>query len=119
MDYQQKEQLTATLKKQRDELRALLERHANKDAHVKDDFHARFPSYGDMDEENAEEVSDFEDEVSIDRGLEALLQATDEALAAIEKGTYGTCRVCGKEIDFERLSIVPSTTLCREHKGKR
>lgn len=117
MDDQQQEELQQALEQQRTELRELLNRSANKDKHVRDDFHARFPSYGDDDEANAEEVSDFEDTVGIDRDLERLLQETDAALEALKQGTYGMCRVCGKPIEQERLIAMPSTTLCLEHKA--
>jgi RNA polymerase-binding protein DksA len=36
----------------------------------------------------------------------------DEALKRIEKGTYGVCLVCGKEIPKERLQEVPHTRHC-------
>lgn len=30
----------------------------------------------------------------------------------MDKGDYGTCEFCGKEIGFERLDIVPTAKLC-------
>ncbi len=40
-----------------------------------------------------------------------------EALERIEKGTYdGKCKVCGKEINFERLKAVPHASKCIECK---
>jgi len=46
---------------------------------------------------------------------EDMIEEIDEALAAIEAGTYGICKVCGKEIEFDRLDIIPETLLCFEH----
>ncbi|QQK76893.1 TraR/DksA C4-type zinc finger protein [Salicibibacter cibarius] len=43
------------------------------------------------------------------------LEAVHEALQAIENGTYGRCAVCGEPIPYERLEIVPETTLCIKH----
>lgn len=40
------------------------------------------------------------------------LSAIDDALEKIDKGTYGTCSICGTTIDEERLDAIPSTTLC-------
>ena len=39
-------------------------------------------------------------------------------LEAIEKGTYGKCQVCGEEIPFERLAVLPSTLHCVNHSPK-
>lgn len=57
-------------------------------------------------EEILAELSDIEIEI---------LKAIDDALERIENGTYGTCEVCGKEIEKERLEALPWTTLCIEH----
>ena len=40
------------------------------------------------------------------------LENIDEALRNIDKGIYGTCEVCGKEIPRERLEAMPSAKLC-------
>ena len=56
----------------------------------------------------------------LDEGLEEnaehMLGEVEGALARIEDGTYGTCVVCGKPIDDERLRAVPYATLCIEDK---
>ena len=36
-----------------------------------------------------------------------------QALARIEKGSYGTCLECGEPISQERLEAVPYAPLCR------
>jgi len=41
-----------------------------------------------------------------------ILQAIEEALWRIEKGTYGICRDCGEEIAKARLKILPFATRC-------
>ena len=43
------------------------------------------------------------------------LHDIEHALALIEKGTYGRCEVCGKDIPYERLSVLPTATTCSEH----
>ncbi|RMH97354.1 MAG: TraR/DksA family transcriptional regulator [Calditrichaeota bacterium] len=43
---------------------------------------------------------------------EKYLQQINQALQRIELGEYGVCRVCGKEIDVQRLEIVPTTRIC-------
>jgi|LSQX01.2.fsa_nt_gb YteA family regulatory protein len=48
--------------------------------------------------------------------MENRLRMIDDALTAIEKGTYGTCEVCGGKISEERLTAIPYTTLCQNCK---
>jgi YteA family regulatory protein len=43
------------------------------------------------------------------------LEKVDNALKAIEDGTYGQCEECGGDIPYERLEAVPHTTVCIEH----
>jgi DnaK suppressor protein len=40
------------------------------------------------------------------------LLRVENALAAIQKGTYGTCRRCGGAIALERLEIQPDAVVC-------
>ena len=49
---------------------------------------------------------------------EKYIRQIDEALERIENGTYGICRVTGKEIGKERLEAVPTTTISYEAKLK-
>lgn len=49
---------------------------------------------------------------------EKYIRQIDEALGRIKDGTYGICRVTGKEIGRERLEAVPTTTISYEAKLK-
>ena len=46
-----------------------------------------------------------------------LVYHIDEALRRIENGTYGKCHGCGKQIQVQRLKIVPHARLCIECKS--
>jgi DnaK suppressor protein len=48
-----------------------------------------------------------------------ILQAIEEALGRIEKGTYGVCRDCGEEIAAPRLNAIPWTRVCIACKEKQ
>ena len=48
-----------------------------------------------------------------------ILQAIDEALARIEKGTFGVCRDCGEEIAAARMNAIPWTRVCITCKEKQ
>ena len=48
-----------------------------------------------------------------------ILQAIDEALGRIEKGTYGVCRDCGEPVAQARLDAIPWTRVCIACKEKQ
>jgi DnaK suppressor protein len=48
-----------------------------------------------------------------------ILQAIEEALQRIEKGTYGVCRDCGEPIAEARLRAIPWTRVCISCKEKQ
>jgi len=39
----------------------------------------------------------------------------DAALSRLDDGSWGRCRVCGQEIDGERLEARPQVDTCRDH----
>ena len=43
------------------------------------------------------------------------IQAINNALARMKLGKYGSCEVCGKEIEVERLEAIPWTSVCSKH----
>jgi DnaK suppressor protein len=43
------------------------------------------------------------------------IQAINRALARMELGEYGSCEVCGKGIEVERLEAIPWTSVCSKH----
>src|SRR6266581_796419 len=48
-----------------------------------------------------------------------ILQAIEEALWRIDKGTYGVCRDCGEPIAPARLNAIPWTRVCITCKEKQ
>ncbi|MBI3963744.1 MAG: TraR/DksA C4-type zinc finger protein [Candidatus Kerfeldbacteria bacterium] len=110
-----KNALKKRLETERDDLVRQLEEIGRRSPADRTDFETEFPDYGDKPDENATEVSDFQDNLSIERKLEEALGRVRRALKAIEKGTYGTCTKCGKPISSQRLAAMPSVTRCIEH----
>ena len=43
------------------------------------------------------------------------IQAINRALARMALGEYGSCEVCGKGIEVERLEAIPWTSVCSKH----
>jgi DnaK suppressor protein len=68
----------------------------------------------DFGDKGARETEAMENDLS--RGTLRMQRA--EVVAALERidaGEYGRCRVCGKEIDDERLEVRPEADTCRDH----
>ena len=40
------------------------------------------------------------------------IEDLDRALAAVDEPSFGTCANCGRPIGFDRLTAVPTTTVC-------
>jgi DnaK suppressor protein len=56
--------------------------------------------------------------LSLAEGLQQRLDEVQAALARIDKGTYGKCEGCGKDIPPERLEAIPAAKLCMACKSK-
>lgn len=48
-----------------------------------------------------------------------MLKQIEKALARIEDGTYNICEVCGKEIEIDRLQMIPYATKCSKCAKKK
>jgi DnaK suppressor protein len=48
-----------------------------------------------------------------------ILQAIEEAIVRMDKGTYGICRDCGEPIAVVRLEAIPWTRVCIACKQKQ
>jgi len=92
---------------------------AEKDPNVKGKWDTKFPQFGDVtadQDENADEVEEYMDELPIEHNLEERLADIELAIAKIEENkNYGRCEECGKEIQMGRLSANPEARLCMEH----
>jgi RNA polymerase-binding transcription factor DksA len=50
--------------------------------------------------------------------LETRYNNIGHALRLIEAGTYGTCEVCGKAIESDRLEANPAARTCKAHRDE-
>lgn len=71
------------------------------------------------DDMQAQNKAGHERVLALKRQLQIALIQTRKALTKIKIGNYGTCENCGKMIDTDRLSIVPTATLCMDCEKKR
>ena len=63
-------------------------------------------------EEGDPDLIEREKNVALVSQLERKKEDVEAALRSIEKGKYGICERCGKEIPTERLEVRPDATLC-------
>ncbi|UPT60401.1 yteA family sporulation protein [Geobacillus thermoleovorans] len=72
-------------------------------------------SYDNHPADEATELYEREKDLALKEHAEREVREIERALGAIADGTYGTCRVCGRPIPYERLEALPTTLYCREH----
>jgi RNA polymerase-binding transcription factor DksA len=63
----------------------------------------------------ADLIAGFEDNTGIVKELETRFNDVLGALSRIENSTYGTCSVCGEEIEEARLVANPTAHTCLKH----
>jgi RNA polymerase-binding protein DksA len=80
------------------------------------DYETSFDELGSDKEDNATEVDEYSQNVSVETTLEKRLQEIIEALEGIENGTYGKCENCDADIPIERLKVNPSAKTCLQCK---
>ncbi len=72
----------------------------------------KFEDVGDEEGENAYEVAQLSDNLSLEDSLKKSLRDVEGALKRIEEGTYGTCKYCKDEIDEQRITARPTSSAC-------
>jgi len=98
-----------------------LEKHFKQNDHFGLDrghYHESMGELSSYDNHPADEGTDLyerEKDIALEEHYELELGNIDQALTAMENGTYGKCKTCGKEIPLERLVALPNTIYCKEH----
>ncbi len=109
------EKLKTKLLEEKSSLQMQLERFATEDKQNKDNWDAKFPNQENSDmEEEADEVEEYNNLLSLEHSLELKLKDVNSALEKMDGGNYGKCENCGKEIAEERLLACPEARLCME-----
>jgi RNA polymerase-binding transcription factor DksA len=108
------EEMRTKLLEEKGGLESSLNRFA-KPTEVAGDYKTTFEDIGPDADENASEVEMYADNIALEDNLEGQLAEVDAALARMEAGTYGVCRVCGKDIEDGRLRAFPAADDCMEH----
>jgi len=78
----------------------------------------KYPNYGDQEDDNVQELTDYENNLSAEESLKKSLNEVSQVLKAIDDGNYGKCRECSAEITQELLEALPSAELCSKCQKK-
>ena len=62
--------------------------------------------------DTASETFEVEKGIALEANEMALLDKIEDALRAIDDGSYGKCKTCGKDIDKGRLEFLPYAVNC-------
>lgn len=112
MDQQFINEMKKCLLAERDKIRGQLETMTEEKNFNKDKIQVKWKDVGTKEEDSATEVADYQDQISLERNLEISLEKIEKAIQSIDKGDYGKCEKCGKEIERARLEAYPEATLC-------
>ena len=79
---------------------------------TEDDFVTNYVDIGSDLDDNASEIAQYGDNLSVEGELEKSLRDIDRALKTFEDGTYGICKYCDGHIDEARLEARPDSSSC-------
>jgi RNA polymerase-binding protein DksA len=112
MDKKTIEELKELLLQEKEEIENNISKIAKPVNKKEGDYETNFEEIGTDREDNATEVEQYSDNLSVEVTLEKRLQEIIAALERIANETYGFCENCQKEIPLERLKANPAATTC-------
>lgn len=114
MNNQLLEDNKAKLLAEQKRLRAILGHESKEDSEFPGGHKPNFMEIGTEQGENAAEVEQFVNDLSVTEDMSKRLVKVEAALARIADGTYGKCSF-GDDISEARLSAEPAAETCIEH----
>ncbi len=115
-------EFTESLQREHNRLVSDLKQIATPDPRMKGDWDAVFPQFEAQEtgshtarEEEEDEVEEYEARIEAEHSLESRLLEVNRALERIQRGTYGKCLTCGKDIPLERLRANSAAAHDSEH----
>lgn len=95
-------------------LKSILGHNTTTDAEFPGGHKPQFMEVGTEQGENAAEVEQFANDLSVTSDIDARLKKVEAALVRVEDGTYGICSM-GEEIEEARLRAEPAAETCVAH----
>jgi len=124
LDQKTIDELKTALEKERDLLVSELKTIATPDPNLPGDWDIKHSEWEENEITSKEElesgvsVNEVDEDMknkALSDHLELRLKEVNDALKRMEKGTYGICQVCQKEIPLERLKANPAAATDIEH----
>ncbi|MGH7639871.1 MAG: TraR/DksA family transcriptional regulator [Candidatus Dormibacteria bacterium] len=102
----------AEIRRQVEEEKARLDHELGQVAGLASNGAGREAPFHEHPTEHAGEMEEHERLQAIRENLHQMHDQCQDALGRLERGEYGLCRSCGKEIAIERLRALPYATRC-------
>ena len=114
MTTEELQKLRTDLVQEMQTIEAELGRFTTKNPVVKDDYQSLYPKDEEAttSDEDAQKVTNYENERAVEQNLEVRLKALKETLRKIDEGNYGLCAKCNNSIEVKRLTALPAVSLC-------
>lgn len=103
-------QMKSKLEEEKKRLEQQIAQLAGGEKHESGQNNIKWTEIGSKDDENAAEVTTYEEKLSLSKNLDKALEEVDAALKKIHEGTYGICAICGNKIPEDRLEAFPAAT---------
>ncbi len=101
------------LLQRKDELRHLIDGMEKDSLNVSlADSISELSSYDNHPADMGDETFERSKDLALRENAHLEMERIDEALQAIQEGTYGTCAICGQDIASERLAVMPEAVTC-------
>ena len=99
--------------KRKDELQHLIDEMEEDSLNVSlADSISELSSYDNHPADIGDELFERSKDFALRENAQLEIERIEEALQAINEGTYGTCAICGKNIESDRLSVMPEAITC-------
>lgn len=79
---------------------------------LREQLQSELAFYDNHPSDTGDEITELHKEQALKTNQESLLARVNQALEYIDNGNYGICKSCGREIDIERLEILPYAKYC-------
>lgn len=107
------------LLKERSKVEGILNKMENNFSESMEEYTSELSAYDNHPADLGTEMFMKEHDMGLKNKNNDTIYEIEESLRNIDEGNYGICKVCGKEIDFNRLELLPYAKLCIDCSKKR